>query len=77
MDLVAQNASATRCWSVIDGVVYDLTTWIDAHPGGARDILNVCGIGGTDAFNSQHARDRKASMTTQEYLLGALGDPVS
>jgi len=77
MDLVAQNASATRCWSVIDGVVYDFTTWIDAHPGGARDILNVCGIDGTDAFNSQHARDRKASMTAQEYLLGALGDPVS
>jgi len=46
-------------------------------PRWARDILNVCGIGGTDAFNSQHARDRKASMTTQEYLLGALGDPVS
>ncbi|MGB4713176.1 MAG: cytochrome b5-like heme/steroid binding domain-containing protein [Pontimonas sp.] len=77
MELVAQNAGATRCWSVIDGVVYDFTTWIDSHPGGARDILNVCGIDGTDAFNSEHARDRKAQMTAEEYVLGALGDPLN
>jgi len=77
LQLVAQNANAERCWSVIDGVVYDFTSWIDSHPGGAKDILDVCGIDGTGAFNSEHARDRKAQMTAEEYVLGALGDPLN
>ncbi|MEJ6758869.1 MAG: cytochrome b5 domain-containing protein [Pontimonas sp.] len=55
----------------------EFTTWIDSHPGGARDILNVCGVDGTDAFNSEHARDRKALVTAEEYVLGALGDPLN
>ena len=28
--------SATSCWSAINGNVYDLTDWVNSHPGGKQ-----------------------------------------
>lgn len=69
---VAMHNNATSCWSIIDGNVYDLTSWIPQHPGGERNILKICGIDGTSAFESQHAENMKAQVKRDEFLLGAL-----
>lgn len=54
MAVVRRHNSAKSCWSVISGEVYDLTAWINAHPGGPGVIQALCGIDGTQAFDNQH-----------------------
>ena len=52
---VKANNTAASCWSIVDDNVYNLTTWINSHPGGSNAILSLCGVDGTSAFKSQHA----------------------
>lgn len=51
---VEANNSSTKCWSIINDNVYDLTKWIKSHPGGQSAITFICGKDGTDAFLAQH-----------------------
>ena len=72
MDQVKANNSSASCWSVIDGNVYDLTRWINSHPGGAGSIKGLCGIDGTQEFNRQHYGQRDPLQRLKLYLLGPL-----
>jgi cytochrome b involved in lipid metabolism len=76
LDTVAMNDSEASCWTVINGNVYDLTTWISEHPGGASQILQVCGADGTSQFQGEHMGEGSAETTLQSYLLGSIGDPA-
>lgn len=59
---VASHADGASCWSIINGSVYDLTSWIPQHPGGSQAILQLCGKDGSAKFNAQHGG---ASMQLQ------------
>ncbi len=72
LEKVKANASATSCWSVIKGNVYDLTKWIGSHPGGESAILSLCGVDGSAAFASQHEGKSKPESRLSGYLLGPL-----
>jgi len=69
---VKANASATSCWTVIKGNVYDLTAWINQHPGGSSSIKSLCGIDGSAAFAAQHQGQSKPESRLAGYLLGPL-----
>jgi cytochrome b involved in lipid metabolism len=69
---VRANATSAKCWSAIDGNVYDLTRWISSHPGGASPIRFLCGIDGTNAFKAQHANQSSPMARLSSYLLGPL-----
>lgn len=69
---VAKHADRTSCWSAINGAVYDLTTWIDKHPGGAKRILSICGKDGTSAFTNQHEGAPKQEAMLASFKLGDL-----
>jgi len=69
---VKKANSRAKCWSAIDGNVYDLTAWISSHPGGASAITFLCGIDGSNAFKAQHEGQGKPSMRLSQYLLGPL-----
>ena len=70
-DVKAHN-TPTRCWTAIDGSVYDLTSWIASHPGGSSPIKALCGIDGTSAFTSQHGSQGNPNQRLDSYLLGPL-----
>lgn len=53
---VAQHASRNDCWAIISGDVYDLTKFINRHPGG-DEILWACGTDATTLFNSRQTQD--------------------
>ena len=72
MAQVAANNSAKSCWAVIEGSVYNLTTWINSHPGGSGAILSLCGTEATASFNAQHANQSRPSSRLSGYLLGPL-----
>lgn len=55
-DEVARHSSKSDCWTIISGDVYDLTTFINRHPGG-DEILRACGTDATTLFNSRQTSD--------------------
>ena len=72
MTQVRANNTARSCWTVIDGVVYDLTKWISNHPGGSGAILFLCGTDGTNAFSAQHQNQSRPAIRLDTYRLGPL-----
>jgi cytochrome b involved in lipid metabolism len=72
MEQVKTHNSGSSCWSAIEGNVYDLTQWINSHPGGAAAIRGLCGIDGTQEFNRQHYGQRDPLQRLKLYLLGPL-----
>lgn len=47
---VETHNNEQSCWTIVNNNVYDLTSWISEHPGGARAILSLCGVDGTKSF---------------------------
>ena len=72
MAQVQQHASATSCWTVVNGGVFDLTSWITQHPGGEAVIKGLCGIDGTKAFVAQHGSLGKAVNQLKQFKIGTL-----
>ncbi len=62
---VATHNSASSCWLILDGRVFDVTKFIPSHPGG-NDILKGCGKDATKMF-SKHPESAKA-MKEQFYI---------
>ena len=72
MTQVKSNSSAAKCWSAIKGNVYDLTNWINQHPGGSSAIKSLCGLDGSAAFAVQHQGQQNPESRLKSYLLGPL-----
>jgi cytochrome b involved in lipid metabolism len=70
---VAQHASPSDCWTTISGRVYNLTSFIASHPGGASRIIALCGINGTSAFSTQHAGNQAALAALAPLIIGTDG----
>lgn len=68
---VSTHASATDCWSVIDGNVYNLTSFVGKHPGG-DDILKICGKDGTSLFMGQHGGGKQQEKILTTLKVGTL-----
>ncbi|XP_047322626.1 cytochrome b5 [Impatiens glandulifera] len=62
MEEVAQHNSKEDCWIVIDGKVYEVSSYLDEHPGGDEVILQATGKDATDEFedagHSEEAREQ-------------------
>jgi cytochrome b involved in lipid metabolism len=69
---VAAHATEANCWSAVNGIVYDLTTWVARHPGGRQRIIGICGIDGSVAFNDQHTGSSKAQSMLVLLKIGTL-----
>jgi cytochrome b involved in lipid metabolism len=72
---VAVHASATDCWTIIDGTVYDITAYIDRHPGGRRDILKACGVDASVLFATQDG-EGSHSASARNILAGFAIGPI-
>lgn len=72
MEEVQSANSAEKCWTTINGNVYDLTTYIDKHKGGPDKILSICGKDGRSAFTNQHGGQEKPEMNLAKLLIGKL-----
>lgn len=69
---VGRHRSGSSCWAAIDGGVYDLTRWINDHPGGSDAILGLCGTDATTAFNDQHGGQAKPARELATFKIGVL-----
>ncbi len=71
---VAQHNKPSDCWTIIHGKVYNLTDYVNQHPGGDV-ITKACGTDGTTAFDTQDgegAHSAAAQSDLNKLLLGSL-----
>ncbi|KAI0429887.1 FMN-dependent dehydrogenase-domain-containing protein [Xylaria sp. FL1042] len=54
---IATHRSTSSCWIVVDGKVYDVTSYLDEHPGGAAVLLKQGGTDATAEFRKIHSPD--------------------
>ena len=69
---VQKHNNQSSCWTVVNNGVYDLTSFVSAHPGGSQAILNLCGIDGTSAFINQHGNQRRPNNELAGLKIGDL-----
>ena len=69
---VAKHKTATDCWSIVGKGVYNLTSYVNKHPGGASKITAICGKNGTSAFNGQHSGASKPASVLKSYKIGTV-----
>jgi len=74
---VAAHATRTDCWTAIDQTVYDLTPYIQQHPGGAGALENLCGIDGTAAYKSQHGGEQRPASELASLAIGVYAGDVA
>lgn len=61
---VAEHNTRDDLWIIYEGKVYDVTQYLDEHPGGEEVILDCAGADSTDAFNDiGHSEDAKEMLT--------------
>lgn len=72
---VAEHCTREDCWIILDHRAYDITRFVDKHPGGVGPVVNMAGKDATDVFDNYHAARVYKTMLPQ-YLVGEVTDVV-
>ena len=76
MQDVAGHDNASSCWIVVDGIVYDITTYISKHPTQPEVVLAWCGKEATQAWDTKggtgDSHSNRAEATLDTYAIGKL-----
>ncbi|KAJ7287151.1 glyoxylate dehydrogenase [Mycena rebaudengoi] len=67
---LAQHASRDSCWIIVHKKVYDITDFLDEHPGGSRIILKYAGKDATATYEPIHPPDVIANNLPPEKHIG-------
>lgn len=54
MQDVKQHNTSSDCWTVINGKIYNMSSFASQHSGGPNPIVSVCGKDGTSVYAKQH-----------------------
>jgi cytochrome b involved in lipid metabolism len=72
---IAKHNSKSDCWMIINNKVYNLTNFINFHPGGAGVITPYCGKDGSIGFATKdrgQSHSSRADNLLNSYYLGDL-----
>ncbi len=72
---VAKHDSASDCYLIVNKKVYDVTSFINQHPGGRRSITSRCGQESTKIFAAIHSNF--AWNLLNNYYIGDLGSATA
>ncbi|KAL4819882.1 FMN-dependent dehydrogenase-domain-containing protein [Aspergillus spinulosporus] len=73
---VAHHNARHSCWIIVNNQVYDVTKFLDAHPGGAGAILLYAGKDATAVFEATHPAGTLGQLP-HEYHLGPVDSVTS
>lgn len=65
---VAAHNSRSSCWVIVSGKAYDVTEFLEEHPGGPRSILRVAGRDATDEYEPLHPPGTIESLPKDKHL---------
>lgn len=68
MKELAKHDKKDDCWICVDGKAYDVTAYIDRHPGGWLPIVNMAGKDCTDAFANYHPANVYKNLLPSYYI---------
>lgn len=71
---VAKHNTRESCWIIVHGHAYDVTEFLDDHPGGSKIILKYGGKDATEEYDPIHPPDAITSNLPPEKHLGPV-DP--
>ncbi|CAA0833051.1 Cytochrome b5 isoform A [Striga hermonthica] len=71
MEEASQHNTSEDCWIVIDGKVYDVSSYLDEHPGGDDVLLRATGKDATEEFeDAGHSKTARDQM--EQFFIGEL-----
>jgi len=71
LEELSQHKTSTSVWMAIDSKVYDVTSFLDDHPGGEEVLRDKAGDDATEAYNDVGHSDQAHEML-KKYLVGTL-----
>ncbi|KIX98608.1 uncharacterized protein Z520_05909 [Fonsecaea multimorphosa CBS 102226] len=77
IDEVRKHNYQESCWVIIHGFVYDLSDFLDKHPGGAASILRYAGKDATEEYDSIHPPNTIDKALPKDRHLGQVEQPVA
>lgn len=71
---VSKHNLKSDCWIIINGGVYDVTSYLQDHPGGSYTIMDNAGKDATYDFENvfRHLHSAKANALKEDFLVGRL-----
>jgi len=75
LNQVTQHNTPNDCWLIINNKIYDVTNYINIHPGGPNQIIPYCGKDATVAFDTMGGRGSHSPGATSilaNYYIGNL-----
>ncbi|KAI8624997.1 glycolate oxidase [Xylariaceae sp. FL1651] len=69
---VAKHSTKQDCWVVINGKVWDVSEFLDSHPGGASVIFKYAGQDATEAYDEVHDPELVTSTLPPGKCLGSV-----
>ncbi|MBU0731705.1 cytochrome b5 domain-containing protein [Patescibacteria group bacterium] len=72
LKVINQHNTPENCWIAINNKVYDVTNFIESHPGG-DSILQGCGQVATDLFEEKD-HSQRANELLADYYIGDLNN---
>jgi cytochrome b involved in lipid metabolism len=73
-EVAKHKNKTTGVWIVVHNEVYDVTKFMDDHPGGEEVLLEQAGGDATEAFDDiGHSPDAKALQ--KDYRIGKIAEP--
>lgn len=70
---VQRRNTPEACWSIVDGVVYDMTSFIARHPAGGSDIVDyMCGKDATEDFQGEHKGQGEPEKWLETLKIGVI-----
>lgn len=75
-EVAKHTTRETGVWVIVHGKVYDVTEWLDEHPGGSKIILKYAGKDATEEFEPIHPPGVIGDNLPEDKYIGPL-DPNS
>lgn len=76
---IARHSTVSDCWLLINNKVYNLTSYLAAHPGGIQTISPYCGKEASQAFATKdtgNAHSANASNILAAYYIGDFNQTI-
>lgn len=77
---IAKHNSTADCWLIINNNVYDVSVYLNQHPGGRSTIAPYCGQEATQAFDTKNTgapHSDNAQNLLSSFYLGQVGSQIN